>query len=77
LVVGRQAELSRAVIPQAESGSSQTVNLARLGKPRTHQRDTQAGAGISRLVPVVFLILPVVVLFALYPGLFTLSRLAR
>jgi hypothetical protein len=29
------------------------------------------------LVPVVFLMLPVVVLFALYPGLFTLSRLAR
>jgi tight adherence protein C len=32
---------------------------------------------IRRLVPVVFLMLPVVVLFALYPGLFTLSRLAR
>jgi hypothetical protein len=31
----------------------------------------------STLVPVVFLMLPVVVLFALYPGLFTLSRLAR
>jgi hypothetical protein len=29
------------------------------------------------LVPVVFLMLPVVVLFALYPGLFALSRLAR
>ena len=28
-------------------------------------------------VPVVFLMLPVVVLFALYPGLFTLSRLGR
>jgi hypothetical protein len=28
-------------------------------------------------VPVVFLMLPVVVLFALYPGLFTLSQLAR
>jgi hypothetical protein len=40
------------------------------------------GLGESRcevhvLVPVVFLMLPVVVLFALYPGLFTLSRLAR
>jgi tight adherence protein C len=29
------------------------------------------------LLPVVFLMLPVVVLFALYPGLFTLSQLAR
>jgi hypothetical protein len=29
------------------------------------------------LVPVVFLMLPVVVLFALYPGFFTLSQLAR
>jgi hypothetical protein len=40
------------------------------------------GLGESRcevhvLVPVVFLMLTVVVLFALYPGLFTLSRLAR
>jgi hypothetical protein len=31
----------------------------------------------STVVPVVFLMLPVVVLFALYPGLFTLSRLGR
>jgi tight adherence protein C len=29
------------------------------------------------LVPVVFLIMPVVVLFALYPGLFSLSQIAR
>jgi hypothetical protein len=29
------------------------------------------------LVPVVFLVLPVVILFALYPGFFTLSQLAR
>jgi hypothetical protein len=29
------------------------------------------------LAPVAFLVLPVVVLFALYPGMFTLSRLAR
>jgi hypothetical protein len=28
-------------------------------------------------VPVVFLELPVVILFALYPGLFSLSQLAR
>jgi hypothetical protein len=32
---------------------------------------------VSTVMPVVFLMLPVVVLFALYPGLFTLSRLAR
>jgi hypothetical protein len=29
------------------------------------------------LAPLVFLELPVVILFALYPGLFTLSQLAR
>jgi tight adherence protein C len=29
------------------------------------------------MVPVVFLILPVTVLFALYPGLMTLTSLAR
>jgi tight adherence protein C len=32
---------------------------------------------ISMMVPVVFLILPVTVLFALYPGLLTLTSLAR
>ena len=32
---------------------------------------------ISMMVPVVFLILPVTVLFALYPGLLTLESLAR
>ncbi len=32
---------------------------------------------VLMLVPVVFLILPVVVLFALYPGLFSLSQIAR
>ncbi len=32
---------------------------------------------ISMMVPVVFLILPVTVLFALYPGLLTLTQLAR
>jgi tight adherence protein C len=29
------------------------------------------------MVPVVFLVLPVTVLFALYPGLLTLTSLAR
>ena len=32
---------------------------------------------ISMMVPVVFLILPVTVLFALYPGLLTLTSIAR
>jgi tight adherence protein C len=32
---------------------------------------------ISMMIPVVFLILPVTVLFALYPGLLTLTSLAR
>lgn len=32
---------------------------------------------VYMLIPVVFLILPVVVLFALYPGFFTLSQIAR
>ena len=32
---------------------------------------------ISMMLPVVFLILPVTVLFALYPGLLTLTSLAR
>jgi tight adherence protein C len=47
----------------------------------SNRRPSIAVAGFARqvlmLVPVVFLMLPVVVLFALYPGLFTLSRLAR
>jgi hypothetical protein len=59
----------------------------RLGSPKLTTRIRQlltepkacvrfwSEAGV--LVPVVFLMLPVVVLFALYPGLFTLSQLAR
>jgi tight adherence protein C len=45
-----------------------------------HKRDLIETAGrreVLMLVPVVFLELPVVVLFALYPGLFSLSQLAR
>jgi tight adherence protein C len=45
-----------------------------------HKRDLIEAGGrreVLMLVPVVFLMLPVVVLFALYPGLFTLSRLGR
>ena len=32
---------------------------------------------LEHLVPVVFLELPVVILFAHYPGLFSLSQIAR
>jgi len=45
-----------------------------------HKRDLIEAGGrheVLMLVPVVFLELPVVILFALYPGLFTLSQLAR
>jgi tight adherence protein C len=45
-----------------------------------HKRDLIEAAGrreVLMLVPVVFLELPVVVLFALYPGLVSLSQLAR
>jgi tight adherence protein C len=45
-----------------------------------HKRDLIEVAGrreVLMLVPVVFLELPVVVLFALYPGLISLSQLAR
>jgi tight adherence protein C len=45
-----------------------------------HKRDLIEAGGrreVHMLLPVVFLMLPVVVLFALYPGFFTLSQLAR
>ena len=45
-----------------------------------HKRDLIEAGGrreVLTLVPVVFLELPVVILFALYPGLFSLSQLAR
>jgi tight adherence protein C len=45
-----------------------------------HKRDLIEAGGrreVLMLVPVVFLELPVVILFALYPGLFSLSQLAR
>jgi hypothetical protein len=34
-------------------------------------------SGVLRSAPVVFLELPVVILFALYPGLVSLTQLAR
>jgi tight adherence protein C len=45
-----------------------------------HKRDLIEAGGcheVLMLVPVVFLEFPVVILFALYPGLFSLSQLAR
>ena len=45
-----------------------------------HKRDLIEAGGrreVLMLVPVVFLELPVVILFALYPGLVSLSQLAR
>ncbi len=45
-----------------------------------HRRGLLEAGGkkeIYMLIPVVFLILPVVVLFALYPGFFSLSQIAR
>jgi tight adherence protein C len=45
-----------------------------------HKRDLIEAGGrreVHMLLPVVFLMLPVVVLFALYPGFFSLSQLAR
>ena len=45
-----------------------------------HKRDLIEAGGrreVLMLLPVVFLELPVVILFALYPGLFSLSQLAR
>jgi tight adherence protein C len=42
-----------------------------------HASGASARPEIRKLVPVVFLELPVVILFALYPGLVSLSQLAR
>jgi hypothetical protein len=43
----------------------------------SHLQACESCSEVPLLVPVVFLMLPVVVLFALYPGLFTLSRIGR
>jgi tight adherence protein C len=48
--------------------------------PAQHKRNLIEAGGrreVLMLVPVVFLELPVVILFALYPGLVSLSQLAR
>jgi tight adherence protein C len=54
---------------------AQAVDVRELGKRAL----LEAGGRkeISMMVPVVFMILPVTVLFALYPGLLTLTALAR
>jgi tight adherence protein C len=61
--------------PLAEVLRAQAVDVREAGKRAL----LEAGGRkeISMMVPVVFLILPVTVLFALYPGLLTLTSLAR
>lgn len=61
--------------PLAEVLRAQAVDVREAGKRAL----LEAGGRkeISMMVPVVFLILPTTVLFALYPGLLTLTELAR
>ena len=61
--------------PLAEVLRAQAVDVREVSKRAL----LEAGGRkeISMMVPVVFLILPVTVLFALFPGLVTLTSLAR
>ena len=61
--------------PLAEVLRAQAVDVREVGKRAL----LEAGGRkeISMMAPVVFLILPVTVLFALFPGLLTLTSLAR
>jgi tight adherence protein C len=61
--------------PLADVLRAQAVDVREVGKRAL----LEAGGRkeISMMVPVVFLILPVTVLFALYPGLVTLTSLAH
>lgn len=61
--------------PLADVLRAQAVDVREVGKRAL----LEAGGRkeISMMVPVVFLILPVTVLFALFPGLLTLTSLAR
>ncbi len=61
--------------PLADVLRAQAVDVREIGKRAL----LEAGGRkeISMMVPVVFLILPVTVLFALYPGLLTLTSLAH
>ena len=61
--------------PLADVLRAQAVDVREIGKRAL----LEAGGRkeISMMVPVVFLILPVTVVFALYPGLLTLTSLAH
>lgn len=61
--------------PLADVLRAQAVDVREAGKRAL----LEAGGRkeVSMMIPVVFLILPVTVLFALYPGLLTLTSLAR
>ncbi len=61
--------------PLADVLRAQAIDVREVGKRAL----LEAGGRkeISMMVPVVFLILPVTVLFALFPGLMTLTSLAR
>lgn len=61
--------------PLAEVLRAQAVDVREVGKRAL--LDAGGRKEISMMVPVVFLVLPVTVLFALYPGLLTLTSLAR
>ncbi len=61
--------------PLADVLRAQAVDVREIGKRAL--LDAGGRKEISMMLPVVFLILPVTVLFALYPGLLTLTTLAR
>lgn len=61
--------------PLADVLRAQAVDVREVAKRAL--LDAGGRKEISMMVPVVFLILPVTVLFALYPGLLTLTSLAR
>lgn len=61
--------------PLADVLRAQAADVRELSKRELLEAGGKAE--ISMLVPVVFLVLPVTVLFALYPGLITLTALTR
>lgn len=61
--------------PLADVLRAQAVDVREIGKRAL--LDAGGRKEISMMVPVVFMILPVTVLFALYPGLITLTSLAH
>ncbi len=60
--------------PLAEVLRAQAVDVREAGKPQL--LETAGRKEIGMMVPVVFLVLPVTVLFALFPGFSTLSLVA-